>query len=316
MTYSIVGADTSTRQVGGAGTSCLSGDDVYVIYQGVPARGVVHAQARYNLDGRQRAAELLAIGQAPADIVVDITQASFDRSAAMRQYGVVDVLGQSAAYTGNGTTAYASDRQGSTGTFSYSVQGNILTSEAVLTQAQTAFEQTGCDLAERLMTALEAGARGGQGDSRCTPQGIPSDSAFLQVESPELGAGEYLSLRVQSSGRDSPLPQLRTKLEAWRSAHPCPPVPTNPHENAPSMQDDTTGCSCRSVVTPAHDASGLLLGGLLVVAWRRLKTQRISVARSTTGGINPRSPWTTAVTRADCAEQGPQPIRWSSRLST
>lgn len=129
---------------------------------------------------------------------------------------------RSAGYTGNGTTAFAADRQGNVDGFAYSVQGNILTSERVLAQAAHAFEQTGCDLAERLMTALEAGAQGGEGDSRCTPHGIPSDSAFLQVESADGSPTPSVALHVTSSGKDDPLPLLRQKLEAWRVDHPCP----------------------------------------------------------------------------------------------
>ena len=224
MTYSIAAVDQLTREVGGAGTSCLGGEDVYVIYAAVPGRGIVQAQARYSLAGKQRAIELLEQGQAPADIVSAITQASFDGNAAVRQYGIVDVEGNAAGFTGDQTMPYADDRQASVGTLTYSVQGNILTSAAVLDQAAAAFEGGGCDLAERLMSALEAGAQGGEGDSRCTPDGIPSDSAFLQVESPDAEVGGYLALRVESSGAQDPLPLLRAKLDAWRAEHPCPVV--------------------------------------------------------------------------------------------
>lgn len=265
MTYSIVGADTNTGLVGGAGTSCLTGDDVYVIYGAAPGHGVVHAQAYYNVNGRKRAAELLAQGHAPADILASITAASFDNHAEIRQYGIVDVLGRSAGYTGGGTTAFAGDVQGNGDGFAYSVQGNILTSEKVLSQAARAFEQTGCDLPERLMTALEAGAQGGEGDSRCTPQGIPSDSAFLQVESAGGSQTPYLSLRITTSGKEDPLPLLRTRLAAWRVDHPCPVPPT------PSTTHDP-GCGCHhaSALSEAGNAV-LLLCGLLVVArrWKR-----------------------------------------------
>lgn len=265
MTYSIVAADTLTREVGGAGTSCLEGQDVYVIYDAVPGRGVVHAQAYYSVAGRRRAAELLAEGAAPDDIVQRITLSTFDSSAAIRQYGVVDAQGRSAGFTGSGTTPYAADRQGHLGTFAYSVQGNILTSDLVLSQAATAFEAGGCDLAERLMSALEAGALGGEGDSRCTPAGIPSDSAFLQVESPDLPRGQYLSLRVTSSDKDNPLPLLRQQLDSWRLAHPCPATP------ATSAPDE--GCGCAIYREGEGTALGLL-GGLLILAWLRKRAPR------------------------------------------
>lgn len=269
MTYSIVAADAQSHEVGGAGTSCLTGDDVYVIYRGVPGRGVVHAQAYYSLSGRDRAAELLEEGETPVAVLDAVTLPSFDPKVAIRQYGVVDVHGTSAAFTGTGTMPFAGDRQGTVGHFAYSVQGNILTSVKVLEQAAAAFQQGSCDLAEHLMVALEAGANGGQGDSRCTSKGIPSDSAFLQVESPGVAEGDYLSLHIESSGEENPLPLLRAKLDAWRAQHPCP-------VSAPATSPTAThgGCSCGVAHVEMSDASGLLVGGLLIVAWRRHRTPR------------------------------------------
>ena len=269
MTYSIVAANTETQEVGGAGTSCLTGDDVYVIYRGVPGRGVVHAQAYYSLNARDRAAELLAQGATPIAVLEAVTLPSFDPKVAIRQYGVVDAHGASAGFTGTGTMPFASDRQGTAPPFAYSVQGNILTSAKVLEQAATAFRQSGCDLAEHLMVALEAGALDGQGDSRCTSQGIPSDSAFLQVESPGVPEGGYLSLHVESSGDENPLPLLRAKLDAWRVQHPCPVKA--PAGSASVTQD---GCGCRVTHPQTDDATGLLIGGLLIVAWWRKRAAR------------------------------------------
>src|SRR5690606_29359459 len=101
-------------------------------------------------------------------------------------------------------------------------QGNILTGAQVLTQAAGAFELEACDLAERLMRALEAGADNDHGDSRCAEdRGIPSDSAFLQVDRPGEPAGDYLSLRVPTSGQQNPLVALREQFDQWRDAHPC-----------------------------------------------------------------------------------------------
>jgi MYXO-CTERM domain-containing protein len=221
-TYSIVGADTATREVGGTGTSCLRGQDVYIIYGGVPGLGVIHAQATYNENGRDRGVELLQQGTAPADIMAEITSSGFDSNARVRQYGIADSTGRTAGFTGAGDRAFADDRQGASGTFVYSVQGNILTSEAVLTQAAAAFEGSGCDLAERLMRALEAGADNSEGDSRCTPDGIPSDSSFIQVERPGIAEGSYLELHVRTSMNASPIPGLREQFDVWRATHPCP----------------------------------------------------------------------------------------------
>lgn len=220
-TYSIVGADTATREVGGAGASCLRGGDVYRIYGSVPGVGAVHAQATWNEAGLERAVELLGDGEAPRDILQALVAPSFDPQASTRQYGLVDVTGRAAGFTGEDDRAYAADRQGLVGTMHYSAQGNILTSERVLTLAAAAFEASGCDLAERLLVALEAGAADSEGDSRCTSRGIPSDSAYLQVDRPGEPRGSYLRLRVPTSGEADPLVALREQFDTWRRTHPC-----------------------------------------------------------------------------------------------
>ena len=100
----------------------------------------------------------------------------------------------------------------------------------MLTRAQTAFLGSHCDLAAKLMAALEAGALQGGGDGReqCHKRDvpIPGDSAFIQVDRPGQPAGTYLKLVVNQSctGCDcrSAVADLRTLFDAWRQTHPCP----------------------------------------------------------------------------------------------
>jgi len=279
-TYSIVGVDTATRQVGGAGTSCLGGFDVHIIYGSVPGRGVVHAQALFSRTTRERAVELLAGGAAPADVIAAITDAAYDDSATLRQYAVADLEGRVAAFTGAGAQSYAGDRQGQFASFVYSVQGNILTAEAVLAQSATAFEGGGCDLAERLLRALERGAVGGHGDSRCTPSGIPSDSAFVQVDREGEPAGSYLALRVPNSGRDDPLVELRALFTSWRETHPCP-APAGGGDgggagvagHAPHTATED-GCTCR--MTLRRSVGATQLWGFLVLGFAVYYRRRFS----------------------------------------
>jgi uncharacterized Ntn-hydrolase superfamily protein len=264
-TYSIVASDRVTQQLGGAGTSCLGGSDVYIIYGSVPGVGVVHAQALFNGAARQRAVQLLASGQSPAQVISAITDPAFDARAAARQYAVVDVSGRSAAFTGADAQSFAADVQGQVSAFTYSVQGNILTSSAVLSQAAQAFEANGCDLAERLMAGLAAGARGGEGDSRCSASGIPSDSAFLQVDAPDSEPGSFLSLRVPSSGTQDPLALLADLFAEWRSWNPCPvSVPDAGGATRPGAVDASTSLPLPSeAAAPASsnpDASSTALG--------------------------------------------------------
>ena len=207
--------------MGGAVTSCVGSQGVGVVYRPSVGHGGVNAQAAANATGRDRAVTLLNMDVAPADIITMITASSFDASAATRQYGVVDLMGRAAGFTGRARMNYKEDRQGTIGAYTYSVQGNILTSKAVIDQAEAAFRNSGCDLADKMMLALEAGAMGGEGDSRCTPRGIPSDAASIEVDLTGATAGSYLKLAVAGTGNTSAVVQLRAMFDAWRATHAC-----------------------------------------------------------------------------------------------
>ncbi len=264
-TYSIVATDTSTGQVGGATTSCVGSLSVSVVYGSAPGHGAVHAQAFFNTEGRDTAAARLAMDVDPAAIIVEITAPAFDGIASRRQYGLADLSGRAAGWTGVDCGFYAEDRQAQTGPYTYSLQGNILTSAAVLDQAQAAFEAGGCDLAERLMLALEAGAENGEGDSRCTPAGIPSDSAFLTVE--ETDGTPVLRLDVTDTSPASAVVELRAMYDAWRAANPCPALPPDAGPAAADaavggdagMAGDDSGCSCRTSGGGGTSGAALLL---------------------------------------------------------
>jgi uncharacterized Ntn-hydrolase superfamily protein len=218
-TYSIAAVDVTARQMGAAGTSCLGGQDVAAIYKSAPGVGVVLGQARYNSSTHQRALELLAGGTAPMDVIADVTSPEVDALASVRQYAIVDATGRTAAFTGRDTMEWSGHVEGAASERIFSVQGNILTGEDVVQNAAASFQQASCDLAEQLLRALEAGARDGQGDQRCTPA-IPSDSAFLTVEALDTRE-RILDLRVPDSGTDNPLIALRAQLDEYRATHPC-----------------------------------------------------------------------------------------------
>jgi uncharacterized Ntn-hydrolase superfamily protein len=140
-TYSIAATDSSTQQVGGAVTSCVGSLDLASVYGSVPGSGVVHAQAQLDtrFRGKNRAVQLIEQGVDPAEVIAMITSAGLDSGFASRQYGVVDVQGRAAGFTGAQAQAYKKDQQARTGSFAYSVQGNILTSQRVLDQAAAGF---------------------------------------------------------------------------------------------------------------------------------------------------------------------------------
>jgi uncharacterized Ntn-hydrolase superfamily protein len=222
-TYSITAVDRATRQIGGAGTSCISGSSVYRIYGSAPGFGAVNSQALASTQGRDEAVRLLAQGWAPDAIITRLTDPAFDLFFESRQYGIVALTGQSAGHSGASTQSYSNDLQGNAEPFAYSIQGNILTGEAVLTQARSAFlDGGGCDLAARLMLALEGGAKNAQGDRRCTPSGIPADAAYIQVDLPDQPRGSFLYLEVRATAPQSPIVRLRQLYDNWRVSHACP----------------------------------------------------------------------------------------------
>jgi uncharacterized Ntn-hydrolase superfamily protein len=240
VTYSIAGVDLESAQVGGAGVSCVGTLPVRVIYGVVPGKGVVHAQARLGERGKATAVMMLEDGAVPADIIATITMTSFDADAASRQYGIVDVRGNAAGFTGAQNGTYAGDVQATHETFVYSVQGNILTSERVIEQATDAFAGAGCDLADRLVLALEAGAANGEGDSRCTPSGLPGDSAFLEVDLPGQAPGTFLRIEAVDTAPQDPIAIVRAQYDAWRAEHPCP-APPPPADGGCNAGDGDSG---------------------------------------------------------------------------
>lgn len=85
-----------------------------------------------------------------------------EADAELRQVGVVDAKGGSAAHTGRDTDAWAGHRMGE----NYSVQGNMLVGEDTIAAMERVIgAKSGQTLAERLLLALEAGQAAG-GDRR------------------------------------------------------------------------------------------------------------------------------------------------------
>lgn len=176
-TWSVIALDRQTGTVVIASATCVAQQslerfpakdlrDIQAIV--VPGKGVAAAQAAVdNTRKNQRLifAELQK-GTAPDQILVLLKD---DPRIAGRQFAIVDMQGRSAGFSGEGNQATSLDRQGqvpSTDIF-YSIQGNILASEAVVTEAVSAFVAARGELTDRVMAAMEAAdARGG--DKRCS----------------------------------------------------------------------------------------------------------------------------------------------------
>lgn len=129
-----------------------------------------------------------------------------DGDARDRQLGLVAANGQSVTYSGS--HALAADWAGARHGEGFSVQGNGLTGPRVLDDMRDQFLRAHGALAERLMSALEAGqAAGGQR--------IGAMSAALIVRTPAGGWAD-VDLRVDASAH--PVQDLRALLDR-RQAH-------------------------------------------------------------------------------------------------
>lgn len=217
-TYAIVASDTSTKEVGAAAASCV-GFDITFAYGAAAARGVVVGLAYSFEPGRAKALQLLEQGGSASSAVSGAIAPEVDMEAGRRQYGIVDTNGDAAAFTGNAVDPFAGSRSARGGRFPFVIQGNFITSDRVLSQAEASFKTKGCDLPDRLMRALEAAATGGEGDARCRPYGIPATAAFLHVD--RADGSDPVRLAVLVRNGESALAELRRQYDAWRAAHPC-----------------------------------------------------------------------------------------------
>jgi uncharacterized Ntn-hydrolase superfamily protein len=175
-TWSVIAVDKSRGVVVIASATCVTQAvlqrfpakdlrDVQAIV--VPGLGVAAAQAGVDAT---RANQRLIFAElqkgTPPDRIIDMLKE--DPAVDRRQFGIVDMQGRMAGFSGARNQAVSLDRQGRVpGTdIYYSVQGNILASEAVVTDAIDAFVAARGDLTDRVMAAMEAADAKG-GDSRC-----------------------------------------------------------------------------------------------------------------------------------------------------
>lgn len=199
MTFSIAARCPRTGMLGVAVSTAVPAVGAVCPF-GAPGLGAVATQSWVNPYLGLDALVLLADGRAAEDVVGQLISADPGRD--MRQLGVVDRHGRSAAYSGAACTDYYGHFTGP----DYSVQGNMLTGEDTLTAMVDSFGASAVeDLPERLVRALEAGQAVG-GDKR------GRQSAAVKVYRTEQYA--YLDLRVDE--HPQPVAELRRVLEVAR----------------------------------------------------------------------------------------------------
>jgi uncharacterized Ntn-hydrolase superfamily protein len=193
MTYSIVACCPRTGQYGVAVAtySPMVGSTVPLVVGG---RAAVAYQVVGSPIHRDLAGQLLAAGASAEGALAEL--AAKDPYWQSRQVTLVDMFGGVAGFTGANAPAHCGHRLGE----GFAVAGNVLT-ETCLDDTWREFSATqGGDLplAERLVRALEAGAR-----SNGQPEGLTS--AALLVHGPE--PVPLVDLRVDV--HDTPVKELR-----------------------------------------------------------------------------------------------------------
>lgn len=250
-TWSVIAVDQESGQVVISSATCVAQEsfakfpakglmDVQAIV--VPGRGVAAAQAGVdNTRANQRLvyAEIQK-GTDPKQII-ELLKA--DPDIERRQFGIVDLQGRMAGFSGGKNNAASLDRQDQvpgTGIY-FSIQGNILMSDEVVTAAVDAFKGASGTLADRVMAAMEtADAKGG--DKRCTCDTEPRPDApcldktahvaYILAADTGDASGESFNdgryaMYVSATNADitpaenaNPVKTLRLRYDAWKKATP------------------------------------------------------------------------------------------------
>jgi MYXO-CTERM domain-containing protein len=121
---------------------------------------------------------------------------------------------------------------------------------------------------------------------RCTPEGRPANSAFLDVTGSD---GSVVRISIPDVSPENPIPALRAAFDEWRATHPCEPAGGeggapggnggggNGVGGSDGGDAGAQGCACRTSAS-LHPQNSLALG-LVAVAMARRRCRRRSRAR-------------------------------------
>jgi uncharacterized Ntn-hydrolase superfamily protein len=161
--------------------------------------------------------DALAAGATAADALDAVMAADAGRD--LRQIGVVDAAGRSAAWSGAGCTPWFGQIVGE----GFAAQGNMLTGAGTIDAMAAAFTHgEAADLDERLMRALEAADKAG-GDR------LGKQSAAIRVHGKEA----YAIIDARVDDHAEPVAELRRVLEIVR-LQAVPFVTGMPKRDAPA----------------------------------------------------------------------------------
>jgi uncharacterized Ntn-hydrolase superfamily protein len=214
-TFSILGFDPATREVGGAVQSRVFSVGNGVLWADADV-GIAATQAIVDVSYGPQALQLLRQGVAPEAIIKRVLENDPDPlpdrwSKQGRQFAVMNLKGEYAAYTGPRATAWAGQKAGKFAT----AQGNILAGPDVVDKMIDRFENTTGHLSTRLVAALEGGQEAG-GDTR------GQQSAALVIVKKHCGVWLHNDtiLRLQVDDNPEPIKELRRIVDKWNTRRP------------------------------------------------------------------------------------------------
>ncbi len=245
-TWSIVIADSNTREVAVGTVTCLDAFDLLAIVPVVVVgKGAAAVQSAGDFNGIRRPIifEQFTLGTDPEQILDMLAGISGHQQ---RQYGIADTQGRAVTFSGTANAQWAGGVIGWHGSMVYAIQGNILTGDCVVPAIEEAVLNTDGDVPARLMAGMEAARQAG-GDGRCScsqgnPTGCgcpPADftksghiggmvvARIGDADDPVCDAGGcvdgdyFMRLNVAFQGASDPDPvfQLRDLFDAWRADH-------------------------------------------------------------------------------------------------
>lgn len=194
MTWSILAFDPATGTLGGAVATRFFAVGALVLHMegGV---GALATQALVNPMYAVHGMPRLRAGDAPETIVAALLAGDAGRDH--RQIHILDVAGRIAAHTGAGCIGWCGAVRGT----NVSVAGNMLAGPDVVSATLAAFEASSAPMAERLLSAMEAGEAAG-GDKR------GKQSAALKI----CTRDPYPDLDIRTDDHPDPLTELRRLL--------------------------------------------------------------------------------------------------------
>jgi uncharacterized Ntn-hydrolase superfamily protein len=228
-TWSIIGVDPETGEVGVAVASCV-GSEVTVVPILVPGIGAGASQALISEGSGDRFLRAMVPGVGARQVIDAVV--SDDDQPDDRQFGAVVLAGSGEGWSGAANLDIAIDRRNADQTAAS--QGNILVDAAVVDSALAAFDASSGTLADRLVAGLVAGADAG-GDSRCDDQtataaallvAAPDDAPYAETDASLFGVDPeatevpsvFVSVLVERGGDRAPDRLAQAWADADRSS--------------------------------------------------------------------------------------------------